>query len=412
METLWIILILLVATRLCGVIATKYKQPVLVGELIAGVVLGLFIGRFVGEYPIIDLTSDHHFMALSDLGIFFLMLLGGFEMRPSELVESTITSVIVASCAMVTPLLAGFVFAWFWLPVNDLRFAQSLFVGTALAITAVPVTIRVLMDLNLLRSRIGKLIVSAAVIDDLLSLVLLSVLMAILNSGSLPNGIELIMIILRVVLFLTIVWFLGKRVMPPVARYVSKLGVDEIAFSFLLVWGVLFAVIAEYLGLHFILGAFAAGLFFGKTTINETVYGDLKKKVSAITTGFLAPIFFASIGLELDLAAITEVPVFLGILVLIAFSGKLLGAGIPARLFGLSSRESWAVGTAMSSRGAVELIIAGIALRAGLFDIQGQSSPIVENLFSSVVLVAIITTLVAPIGLRFILVKRINIETE
>jgi len=407
MQTLWVILVLLVATRLCGSIAAKLKQPVLVGEIIAGVALGLVAGLLGDEIPILDLSSNHHFMALSDLGIFFLMLLAGVEMRPRELIESHFTSVIVATSAMAVPLAGGFALAWFWLPVTELRFAQSLFVGTALAITAVPVTIKVLMDMQLLRSSIGKLIVSAAVFDDLLSLILLGVLTAILNTGSLPDGSELLLIFIQVLSFLGTVLLLGKFVMPPVARFVANLGVEEMEFSFLLVMGVIFAVIAELLGLHFILGAFAAGLFFGKQTITKPVYDDLRKKVAAITTGFLAPIFFASIGLELNLSAVTETPLFLSVLIGIAFFGKLLGAAIPAMMAGISQRDAWAVGTAMSARGAVELIIANIALQAGLFEI-GKGSPIVDNLFSSIVIVAIVTTLVAPIGLRLILSTRLE----
>jgi Kef-type K+ transport system membrane component KefB len=133
--------------------------------------------------------------------------------------------------------------------------------------------------------------------------------------------------------------------------------------------------------------------------------------LAAITTGFLAPIFFASIGLELNLDAVVEVPLFLSILIVIAFLGKLVGAAIPAMLLGISPRDAWAVGTAMSARGAVELIIAGIALRAGLFELGVGTSPIVDNLFSSVVIVAIVTTLVAPIGLRIILSARARENT-
>ncbi|MBL1141885.1 MAG: cation:proton antiporter [Proteobacteria bacterium] len=406
METLWIILILLVATRLCGAIALKAKQPVLVGEIVAGVALGIIIGELGSDIPILDLSSNHHFMALSDLGIFFIMLLGGVEMRPRELVESSFTSMIVATSAMAVPLTGGFTLAWFFLPETDLRFAQSLFVGTALAITAVPVTIKVLMDMGLLRTRIGKLIVSAAVFDDLLSLILLSVLTAILNTGSLPGSYELFMIFVQVLFFLGFVFIFGKFAMPPIARFLDSLGVEEMDFSFLLVMGMIYAVVAELLGLHFMLGAFAAGLFFGRKTINQEVYDDLHKKVTAITTGFLAPIFFASIGFELDLTAVTEVPLFLSALVGIAFLGKLVGAAIPAMMLGIARRDAWAVGTAMSARGAVELIIAGIALRAGLFDYEGSSSPIIDNLFSSIVIVAIVTTLIAPIGLRMILTIR------
>lgn len=411
METLSIVLVLLVATRLCGAIAVRLSQPALVGELVAGVVLGLVLGMFTDDVPLLDLMGDHHFMTLTDLGIFFLMLMGGLEMRPRELVESSTMSIAVATSAMLVPLLGGFAMAWFWLPESELQFAQSLFVGTALAITAVPVTIKVLMDMNLLKTRVGKLIVSAAVFDDLLSLILLSVLTAIISTGQLPDGMDLAMIFVRVVLFLGIVIALGKVVMPLVARFVANLGVEEMEFSFLLVLGIVFAFLAELLGLHFILGAFAAGLFFGHETISKGVYEDLRKKVAAITTGFLAPIFFASIGLQLDLTAVIEVPLFLTALIIIAFLGKLVGAAVPAMFFGLPTREALAVGTAMSSRGAVELVIAGIALRAGLFDLGDQSSPIVDNLFSSVVLVAIITTVVAPIGLRMILSPK-SVHTE
>lgn len=403
METLWIILILLVATRLCGAIANRLNQPALVGEITAGVALGLGIGVFGNNIEILDLGSNHHFMALTDLGIFFLMLLGGFEMRPRELVESSTTSIIVAICAMALPLTGGFALTWFWIPENELRIAQSLFVGTALAITAVPVTIKVLMDMHLLRSRIGKLIVSAAVYDDLLSLILLSVLTAILNTGIPPGVGEFIIIVVQVVSFIGLTWFLGGKVMPPIARFIFHLNVEEIGFSFLLVMGVIFALLAELFGLHFILGAFSAGLFFGKQTISKKVYKEMRKKLSAITSGFLAPIFFASIGLELNLSAITAVPLFLTMLILIAFLGKLIGAAVPAMILGIPSRDAWAVGTAMSSRGAVELIIAGIALRAGLFEVEIGSSPIVENLFSSIVIVAIVTTIIAPMGLRYIL---------
>ena len=406
MTTLSIVLILLVATRICGTIAAKMQQPVLVGELIAGVALGLIIGVYAEEVPLLNLTDDHHFMALTDLGIFFLMLLGGVEMRPRELVESSMTSIVIAVSAMLVPLIGGFAITWYWLPDTGLRFAQSLFVGTALAITAVPVTIKVLMDMSMLKTRVGKLIVSAAVLDDLLSLILLSVLTAILSTGKLPGGMDLVLIFARVALFLIVVFTLGKMVMPPVARFVTSLGIEEMEFSFLIIFGVILAVFAELMGLHFILGAFAAGLFFGRQTVDKAVYEDLRKKVAAITTGFLAPIFFASIGLELDLAAVTEVPIFLSVLIAIAFLGKLVGAAVPAMLLGITTRESWAIGTAMSARGAVELIIAGLALRAGLFDLGDQSSPIVDNMFSSIVLVAIITTITAPIGLRMILSKQ------
>ncbi|MEJ2722598.1 MAG: cation:proton antiporter, partial [bacterium] len=150
-------------------------------------------------------------------------------------------------------------------------------------------------------------------------------------------------------------------------------------------------------------GAFVAGLFFGRRTIKPEVYEDVKSKVSAITTGFLAPIFFASIGMHLDLAAVGAVPGFLILLIVIAFASKLIGAAVPAILIGFGKRTALAVGIAMSSRGAVELIVAGVAKRAGLFDVANGQSPIVENMFSTIVIVAIVTTIIVPVGLRMVL---------
>lgn len=408
METLWIVLILLIATRVCGVVASKFGQPVLVGELLAGIILGVAASQLGDQVFSSELSGDHHLMALADLGIFFLMLLGGFEMRPRDLVESSYKGLVIAVTAMLLPLASGFYVGWLWLPESELRFAQALFVGTALAITAVPVTIRIFMDIHMLHSSIGKLVVSAAVFDDFLSLILLSVLIAIINTGELPDYLSLATILLKVVAFLLIVFLLGKYIMPPLARYSASLKVEEMTFSFLLLVGAVFAVLAEVLGLHFILGAFGAGLFFGRHTISKKAYKDIHRKLSAITTGFLAPIFFASIGIELNLSALTEVPIFLLSLVGLAFFGKLLGAAIPARLLGFSSREAWAVGLGMNARGAVGLIIAGIALDSGLFIMKGEPSLVVENLFSAVVIVVILTTIVAPIGIKWALSRDIE----
>jgi Kef-type K+ transport system membrane component KefB len=119
--------------------------------------------------------------------------------------------------------------------------------------------------------------------------------------------------------------------------------------------------------------------------------------MSGVTSGFLAPIFFASIGMELNLAALTEIPLFVSLLIVVAFAGKFIGAGLPAYWLGSTRSEAAALGIAMSARGAVELVIANIALRAGIFDIPDPPPPVIANLFSAVVIVAVLTTLATPI---------------
>jgi Kef-type K+ transport system membrane component KefB len=173
-----------------------------------------------------------------------------------------------------------------------------------------------------------------------------------------------------------------------------------------LVLGLLFALLAEKLGLHFILGAFLAGLFFTKRTLGSDVHKDVRKKTNAVTTGFLAPLFFASIGMHLNISAITEVPLFVVVLIGLAVVTKFVGAGIPARLLGLSREAAMGVGVGMSARGAVELIIADIALRAGLFNQPEPPPPLVANLFSATVIMAVATTILMPLGLRVLLGRR------
>lgn len=407
METLWLVLILLIATRGFGGLASKLGQPILVGELLAGVFLGILFRQFGSlEFLPSNVADDHHLMALADLGIFFLMLLGGFEMRPKDLIESSYKGLIIAVSAMLVPLLGGISLSWYWLPDTELRLSQAMLVGTALAITAVPVTIKVFMDLDMLHTAIGKLVVSAAVFDDFLSLILLSLLIALINTGAFPSMMEILLILFNVALFVTLMFLLGKYAMPPLARWVSTSQLEEIEFSFLLLVGAAFAILAEILGLHFILGAFAAGLFYGEHTVSSSVYREIYKKLLAITSGFLAPIFFASIGFQLNLSSMTEVPIFLLSLVSIAFLGKLIGAAVPARLLGLTKRDSWAIGTAMNARGAVGLIIAGIALESGVFEIPQGESLVVQNLFSSIVIVVILTTVLAPMGVKFLYSER------
>jgi Kef-type K+ transport system membrane component KefB len=178
---------------------------------------------------------------------------------------------------------------------------------------------------------------------------------------------------------------------------------EEFEFSILLVVAFGFAVIAEALPMHFILGAFAAGLYFTKRAMDTDVFKGVQSRISGITTGFLAPVFFASIGLHLDVAAFTSIPLFLAMLIVAAVSCKLIGAGLPAYWIGLSGKDSLIVGVGMSGRGG-----GGVdncryrPLRAGLFSHPDPTPAIVANLFSAIVIMAVVTTLMTPIGLRMI----------
>jgi len=407
MEILYVLLILLVATRVLGELSERLGQPALLGELIAGIILGVGLAQFSESLPVLSGLADNEvFKAITDLGIFFLMLLAGVEMHPRDIARSSGRALAAAAGGMLLPLASGIGLGLAVLPDSEYRFAQALFLGTALAITAVPVTVKVLMDMHWLDSDVGQTIVSAALFDDVLSLILLAVLTAFIREGEPPGAGEVALLTGRVALFFAITVPLGWWVFPRVGRWLKAARASEFELSMLLVAALGYSVLAEALHMHFIMGAFVAGVFFGRRTVDEQIYERVQKQVSGVTTGFLAPIFFASIGLHLDLGAVTVAPIFLTVLIVTAFLAKVIGSAIPAAMTGLGWRESFGVGFGMSGRGAVELIIAGVALEAGLFDHPSPPGDIVSSLFSSIVVMAVVTTAATPVLLRLVLGNR------
>jgi len=407
MDLFYVLLVLLVVTRTFGIAVERLGQPALIGELVGGIALGAIGAQMAPTHPFIgDLTHNGIFIAITNLGMFFLMLLAGIEMQPHKIMKYSMTAFLVALGGLFLPLMLGFGLGWLFLPEGPLKIAQSFFIGTALAITAVPASVRVLMDLGKLNTPVGQVIVTAAVFDDVLSLLLLAFLTGLI-SGEGGGGIQDVAELgLDIVSFFAISILVGIYGFPKGAVLLSHIKEKEFDFSLILIAAFAAAVLAEAMGLHFILGPFVAGMFVGRRVLDKATYITVKSKISATTLGFLAPVFFASVGLNLKLTAFYEVPLFLALLIAAAFIGKIVGSGAMARACKFGNRESLAVGMGMSARGAVELVIADIALKAGLFAaVNGTdaSDPVVANIFSAVVVMAIVTTIVTSVALRHIL---------
>jgi Kef-type K+ transport system membrane component KefB len=258
----------------------------------------------------------------------------------------------------------------------------------------------VLLSLGKLDTDVGRTIVSAAIVDDVLSLLLLAALTAVLQSGSVPDASTLLLLVGKIALFFGVAVPTGRYLFAWLGRKVAAFHADEFEFSFLVLAGLAYGVLAEALSIHFLIGAFLAGLFFVRRTIDEATYDDVFGKVRALTHGFFAPVFFASIGIHLEAGALLETPVFLAALVMAATTGKVIGAALPAMASGMGPRDSLSVGIGMNARGAVELIVADVALRAGLFASSEPPHPVVSSLYSAVVITAIVTTLATPIALK------------
>ncbi len=405
LNVLLIILILLVVTRTFAELAERANLPALVGELMAGILLGFLLQRFQGIAPTIWFAANSElFAGLADLGMFFLMLLAGIRMEPLDFAESSKSAVLIALGGMLVPVGAGFSLGILVLPDSSFKMAQCLFLGVAMAITAVPVAVRIFMDLGALESRVGKAVIAAAIWDDVLSLFLMALLLAAIG-GDGTGAFSLaymLPVIAKVLLFFAVTIPVGMYVFPLVGRYFTHLSFPEVDFSMLLVGALAYGVFAEYMELHIIIGAFLAGMFFHPKIAGVETYARVEQQMSGLTRGFLAPIFFVSVGFHLDFSTVGQVPAFITTLTLLALASKVIGSGFPAYWAGFSRRESVLVGVGMSGRGAVELIIAGVALEAGLFSQPTPPDAIVQSLFSAIVIMAIVTTVATPIVLRLL----------
>jgi len=400
------LLLILLLTRIFSEGAARLGQPAAVGELAAGMGLAAVAGLVGSSLPFFEqLASGEALEHITELGIFFLMLLGGIDSKLDELRQHSKGTLFVAAGGAALPLLLGFCLGWVILPASDLKTAQALLIGVTMSITSIPATIKVLTEFGLFHSRVGQMVVGAAIFDDVLGLFLLAILTAMIQTGQPPDFMALVMLLGKVVVFFGITLSLGVHVYPRVSRGLKGLQSAALEFSALMVVALGYGLLAEALGMHWILGAFLAGLFFEPSRVGFKAYQEIKLVVTAITRGFLGPLFFASIGLQVAFGAATHFPWLIGLLILVAFLGKCVGAGLPARLVGLDSREALSVGVAMSSRGAVELIVLNIAAEAGLFALSDADHLIVSHLFSALVMMVVATTFITVIVLKRVLPK-------
>jgi len=408
MDILYLILVLLVVTRAFAELAERVNLPAIVGELTAGVALGLLLATMQDAWPVLwSAAQSETYDSIVKLGMFFLMLLAGIRMEPLDFARTSKSAIFVAIGGMILPVSAGILLGVALLPESSLKVVQSLFLGTALAITAVPVAVRIFLDLGELDTRVGKTVIAAALWDDLISLFLLAFLIAVMSNGAdVFDTSEALLLVGKVILFFAITIPFGLFVFPFVSRYFKYLRFPEVDFSMLLIAALAYATFAERMDLHFIIGAFLAGMFFHPGMVPQDIYTRVEEQMSGITRGFLAPIFFVSVGLHLDFSALAATPVFVVVLILIALLSKFVGAGLPAYWVGLSKLEALMVGVGMSGRGAVELIVAGVALQAGLFLQPSPPPPIVASLYSAIVIMALVTTVLTPLFLRRLIARR------
>lgn len=387
-----LLLILVVAWAL-GSLFSRYGMPFVLGELVAGILLGPPVLGFIGSSPSIEL--------LAELGIFFVMFHTGVEMNPKELVEHLWPSLAVALGGFVIPFILGyFVTRLFGGTIH-----QSLFVGMGISITAIAVQSVILHSLRISATYIGHIIIGAAIADDILSLIGLSILLGIAKTGTLQIG-ALLIIILKVVGFFAMTILLGEFVMPRITRKLHDR--EGKAFTFAMATALTMAYLAEVVGLHLIIGAFLAGQFVRKEIMDEKIYHVISDRFYGLSYGFLVPIFFASLSFHLHFELSMSFMFFALALTAMAIAGKLIGCGLGYVLFKKNAWESVIVGFGMNGRGAVEVVVASVVIKLSeeLMASGVIAEPLLtENQFSALIFMAFITTLIAPITLKWSVMK-------
>jgi len=380
--------IMLIAGRIFAEVARKFGQPAVVGEIIAGLLLGPTILGMIEPawFELLFPTPSGAGIVLSgivQISVVMLLFVAGLEVDLHIVWQQGKQAVATSLMGLVIPFALGFVFPYFFPEFFGIATAQdrivfALFMGTAMAISALPVIVRILMDLNMFKTRMGMLVVASAMVDDVIGWMIFSVILGMIGKGS---SMPLWNTILLTAGFTAFMLTIGRgslnRVLPWVNKKMAWPG-GVLSLSLALCF--LAAAFTEYIGIHAIFGAFIMGVALGDS---EHFSERAKEIVHQFINNIFAPLFFVSIGLRVNFIANFDLMLTL-IIIFIAFAGKIAGAGIGTRLGDFSWKESLAAGFGLNARGAMEIILGLIALENGLIN---------EKVFVSLVIMALVTSM-------------------
>ncbi len=395
--------VLLLTARVLGEIARYFDSPSVLGELLAGVVLGPSILGTVAPGLFLTLFSPepvqyHLLEAVSWLGLLMLLVITGFETDLDLIASRAGRATSIASASIVVPFALGFGIAWVlpaaFLTAGGNRFIFSLFLATALSISAIPVIAKILLDLGIIEREISQLTIASGMINDTVGWILLAVV-AGLARGSGETAIATAgTTILSLAVFLLLSFTVGLRFVSRLIRWVdSTFNTDLSLVTTVMILALGAGTLTHALGLEAVLGAFVVGVLVGRENrFNQGV----RHVFEVITLGIFAPIFFATAGLRVDLTALTTPAALLvgGAVLGVAIVGKFVGAFVGARGAGLTNWEGLAIGAGLNARGALEIIVATVGLSLGV---------LTGTMYSIIVVIAIVTSLLAPPVLRFAL---------
>lgn len=379
--------IIITGAKLGGWVAIRLRQPAVLGELLVGLILGPSVLNLLG-WPAFGDAHDSEVLAhtvyeLAEVGVVLLMFMAGLEIDLGEMLKTGRVAVTAGVLGVVVPLILGAGTALLFRYPSD----AAIFVGIILTATSVSISTQTLLELGRLRTPEGLALLGAAIVDDVLVILVLSIFLA-LNGGNEQSSV--LIIVLQMVLFLAGSILLGFWLLPKAAEWVHDQPISEGLAALAIVAALLFSWAAEETGgLAAITGAFIAGLGFGRSHLRDELAG----KMHVIAYGFFVPIFFVSIGLKTNIRLLTgDLLPLTVVLIVIAIVSKIIGSGLGARLAGFDTQRALRVGLGMVSRGEVGLIVASVGVSAAIIQTE---------LFSVVTVIVLVTTLVTPLLLRW-----------
>ena len=387
----------MIFARIFGYIFSKLKQPAVIGEIVAGIILGIIsliifngstynIFGHVVNIPTLDYLSLE-FDFLAEIGILFLMFISGLSTNLGQLKSMGKTSSFVATGGVIVPLILGIIFTLSFGYSNQ----DSIIMGLVLVATSVGVTVRTLMDMDMLDSNAGTTILGGAVIDDVLGIMLLAFVV-----GTDP----ILYIGVKIILFFVLFLYFGLKVIDKALGLGERISLPKAFLSIALSIFLLYSFFADRFGISGIIGAFIAGLLIGHSLKSRKIIDD----VQSLGYGFFVPLFFVWVGTQLflgvknDVSALTSIWIFAVIIIIIGVIGKIIGCGIGAKVAGMSNRESIQIGIGMIPRMELALIIISTAISKNLL-----STEFVAHQFLTVtVVLAIATTLITPALIKMV----------
>lgn len=383
--------VMLLSARLLGELLRKFGIPLVVGEILAGIVLGpsLFGQLFPESLQFIFPSAGGATLALNgitQMSVIMLLFVAGLELELPLILKQGKAAGLTSIFSLAIPFGIGFFAAYyagdfFGLDNSNHLLVFSLFLGTALSITALPVIARILMDLKLLKTRIGMIVISSAMLNDLIGWLIFSLVLGLMNKGNSEHSLTytILFTISYAVILLTAGKYLIDKALPWIQKNFSwPGGILSIGLSLCF----LGAALTEYIGIHGVFGAFIVGMAFGDSV---NLKEQEREIIQQFITNIFAPLFFVSIGLRVNF--ITNFSIELvAVVTLLAMISKIGGAWMGARLSGLNNSESLAIGFGMNARGAMEIILGLLALEAGIIN---------DKLFVALVIMAILTSVIS-----------------